>query len=157
MLTYWPQFCAPSFYLAFSDSCILSFVISKEIIMAVSWNTPSVFFSVGGNTAHAAKQSVGRACALVTHFRGTARNFRITLWPLVLVPSSFKSFPNAVPRWMFWHVIKKGLKQVEESWDCYTRGKAVCKGYSSKTWNAILFLALAVYQLEWLWEVTSRL
>lgn len=39
----------------------------------------SVFSRLVGNTAHAAKQSMGRACALVIHFRGTARSVGMTL------------------------------------------------------------------------------
>lgn len=39
----------------------------------------SVFFGLVDNAARAAKPSVGRACALVIHFRGSARSAGMTL------------------------------------------------------------------------------
>lgn len=91
----------PSSRLELSDSRICSFMTSSSIIIAVSGNVISLFFRHVGRMAHAAKQSVGRACGPVIHFRDTARTVGITLsvtfGACVLL---LQELPNAIGLWM---------------------------------------------------------
>lgn len=104
----------------------------------------SVFFRLIRGTAHAAQQSMGRACALVIYFRGKedGNGFVCDLW--CLCPAVTRASQML---WAFGcsnMLLSKGLKQAEDHWNYYTRRCVSMprKDTASKTGNGILFLAL---------------
>lgn len=159
-MAFWHQLCVPSLCSEFCGSAPLVFWYRSRWLLhsPETWLQPSSGLSV---TQHMLLLSPWEGHVLSDTLQGHSKecwnDFDCDLW--CLVSCCYKSFPNAVSLWMFWHVVKqrtKARRRVAEL--SHRRWVAVCRERGlPQRHKAQFFPGPAAHPLEWYWEVTSYL